>query len=318
MVTLKDISIKTGFSINTVSCVLNNKGHISKETREYITNVAREMGYSPNVAARALRRGKSGIIAVILNNYINPVFAVMADEISLYANKCGYSVMIYSSMGDEERELELIKYAASQNVDGIILYPSINSSKNFEHVEKLGIPMILMGKYFEFIQNISYVAFDETRIGYISAEYILGLGHRKILVVEPDVKMSVYNQRLDGIVQAFRSSGVLYDERYSYPISENCHSQKREIEEIIEKAPPFSAVICPDDFVAYHVANIVTDDVVVVGFGNVKKKIPFSKDIVTLDVEQENISVKVIDALRRLIDKEDSVIQEILPVSIVL
>lgn len=67
-VTLKDIAIKTGMSVNTVSRVMNESDLVADKTREIVEKAAREMGYVGNAAAKELRMGESKSIALILDD----------------------------------------------------------------------------------------------------------------------------------------------------------------------------------------------------------------------------------------------------------
>ena len=65
MVSMKDISIACGVSVATVSKALNDHSDISEETKEHIRQVAKEMGYFPNSAAKALKTNRTHNIGVL-------------------------------------------------------------------------------------------------------------------------------------------------------------------------------------------------------------------------------------------------------------
>ena len=81
-VTLKDIALKTGFTINTVARALRDKVEISEQTRRLIQITAKEMGYISNSVAGSLRSGVTRMIAVILGDISNPHFAILVKETS--------------------------------------------------------------------------------------------------------------------------------------------------------------------------------------------------------------------------------------------
>ena len=80
-VTLHDIAEATGYTINTVSRALKDKDDISRETRAYIQQVARKMGYVRNYLASSLRSGRTRTLAMIIGSMINPFYAILTDLI---------------------------------------------------------------------------------------------------------------------------------------------------------------------------------------------------------------------------------------------
>ena len=65
MASLKDIALQSGVSVRTVSRALRGEGYVRSETRDMVLEVARELGYRPNLVARALRTGRSQEVAVV-------------------------------------------------------------------------------------------------------------------------------------------------------------------------------------------------------------------------------------------------------------
>lgn len=123
MVRLVDIAKKTGFSVNTVSHVVNGKNDVKEETRRIIEKCIEEMGYVKNVSAQNLRTGKSGLIALIIDDFLNPRCSVLADEMAVYCHERGYTLCIFSTNGDEKKERACVTRAAECRVDGVIMMP---------------------------------------------------------------------------------------------------------------------------------------------------------------------------------------------------
>lgn len=121
-----DIAEITGFSITTVSRVLNGKGEkyrISKATREKIKSVAEELEYVPNEFARNLRIGKSKTIALIVPSLKNPFFAEIASVVNTEVRKYGYITLIGDSDDQVENEKTELSHLSSRSLDGMIVVP---------------------------------------------------------------------------------------------------------------------------------------------------------------------------------------------------
>ena len=76
-VTLKDIARETGLTVNSVSHALNDKSDISPATKERVAEAAKRLGYVPNLASSALKKGKSRTLAIVFDNLFNPYYNIM-------------------------------------------------------------------------------------------------------------------------------------------------------------------------------------------------------------------------------------------------
>ena len=111
-VSLKDIAAKAGVSTALVSFVLNGKGQehrIGEETARHILQIAKEMNYRPNLAARGLRSGTTGTLGVVVSDISNPFFAQIARDIEDAADKLGRTVFFGSSDESAEKMKTLIE-----------------------------------------------------------------------------------------------------------------------------------------------------------------------------------------------------------------
>ncbi len=194
-ITLSDIAKKTGYSVNTISHALRDKPDIAPKTKEHIRNVANEMGYIVNISAAALRNGRSRSVAIIVGDISNPHFAIMIKEMENALRASGYNAITINTDEDEELEKQAITSAISKNVDGIILCPVQKSRDNIEYLSSLNIPYVLIGRRFEGISS-NYVICDDLNGGFVAAEHLINLGHKKILFINAPEYISSSRDRL--------------------------------------------------------------------------------------------------------------------------
>ena len=117
---------RTGFSISTVSRVLNGKAQkyrIAAQTVEKITAEARKCNYQPNLTAQSLRTRRTNTIGLVVPSIDNPFFANIANVIIHEARLYRYTVILVDSMENEREEREGINSLMSRNIDGIIVVP---------------------------------------------------------------------------------------------------------------------------------------------------------------------------------------------------
>jgi LacI family transcriptional regulator len=205
-----DIAEITGFSITTVSRVLNGKGEkyrISKATREKIKSVAEELKYVPNEFARNLRIGKSKTIALIVPSLKNPFFAEIASVVNNEVRKYGYITLIGDSDDQVENEKNELSHLTSRSLDGMIVVPCGEEWDHLVKVQENGLPLICIDRYFE-DTSLSYVSSDNYDGAYSATKYLIEQGHTDIACIQ-GVRYSMPNiQRVKGFADAMKNAGI--------------------------------------------------------------------------------------------------------------
>ncbi len=321
-ITMADIAAATGFSINTVSHALNDKPDISKKTKDYIRQVADDMGYIANVSAGALRSGKSKSVAILVGDISNPHFSTIIKEMECALRTYGYNAIIMNTDEDEILEKAAIVSAISKSVDGILLCPTQQSSRNITFLNSTGVPYILFGRRFQDI-GTHYVVCDDTNGGFVAANYLLERGHRNILFINTFLHISSAKERLQGIRNAFKAHGIdLTHLQYAeVPVANNTEH----IPYILEQHKDCSAVICFSDLMAMQVSHLlrqdnkqIPQDVAVIGFDNIASKFYLPLMITSVSASKTKMSLEAVHAMMNIIDtKPTSYFQKVLPTKIV-
>ena len=200
-VTLKDIAQATGFTITTVSHALHNKPDISESTREHICKIAKEMGYITDAAASSLRSGKTNTISIIVPDISNPHISYQVKKIEIEAKKKNYSTIILNTNEDMNIEQEAIITSYKKRVDGILICPTQKNTDNIKYIQKLNIPFVLIGRYFDELDT-SYVCCDDIKSGYLAGKHLIENGYKSILYVGTYTYIEASNKRFDGIQKA--------------------------------------------------------------------------------------------------------------------
>lgn len=143
--TVKDVARRAGVSPKTVSNVMNGIVPVSASTRARVEQAILELDYVPNLSARGLRNGRSGVIALALPDLSTPYSAELAHSVVEVAHEQGWSVQIEETGSDPRREYELMSRARANLVDGLILNPVVLD----ESAVKVGVslpPVVLLGE----------------------------------------------------------------------------------------------------------------------------------------------------------------------------
>jgi DNA-binding LacI/PurR family transcriptional regulator len=203
--TVTEVAKFAGVSRALVYAVLNaekktNIG-VSADKSKLVKKVAAELGYVRNEAARALVSGKTHSIGVVVGSLKNSFFA---DFFSCLDDACysdGYSMLIGISENNKEREARSLRTMLAKRVDAIVLgrtHPGYNDDVLNAFLQQ-NIPIVILGE--GDTPNTDYfdVAFDEPVIGELVAEYLWGMGHRKVAyfrpVIEGDLTYRMHDMR---------------------------------------------------------------------------------------------------------------------------
>jgi LacI family transcriptional regulator len=127
MVTIYDVASLAGVSPATVSRVLNG-GRVTADRERAVREAAEQLNYSPNRAARSLRRSSSEIVALIIPDIENPFFTSLARGVEDRAREAGYSVVLCNTDSDTARETSYFEVAVADRMAGVILAPASATS----------------------------------------------------------------------------------------------------------------------------------------------------------------------------------------------
>ena len=216
--TLRDVARRAGVSIRTVSNGVNGSVPVSDELRVRVQAALDELDYRPNLVARNLRRGRSGMIALVVPELDVPYFAELAREVITAARAHGYVVMLDQTDGDGERERELLgRESRATMFDGLLLSPLAISADELRRRTNR-VPVVLLGEHI-FNGSFHHVAIDNVVAAREATEHLLGLGRRRVAAIgdQPYSTGETAQLRTTGYRQALERAGVTVDEELIVP-----------------------------------------------------------------------------------------------------
>lgn len=214
--TIKDIASAAGVSVSLVSFVMNNRAkddgkgkvyRVSDSTAQKIMEVARELDYKPNNAARSLRSGKTNIIGVIVSDISNKFFADICRCIEDEAHKRNYTVIFGSSDENPEKLNRIVDAMVSRGVDGLIAVPCEKSEALFARIAEEGIPLVLLDRDIEGI-DAHRVLLNNRKAGQMAAESLIQRGCRRIEMISYAMRLSNIQEREAGYRAAMAAHGL--------------------------------------------------------------------------------------------------------------
>ncbi|RZU66356.1 LacI family transcriptional regulator [Microterricola gilva] len=210
-VTLHDVARVAGVSIKTVSNVINNFEHIRPATRAKVLLAIDELGYRPNLSARSLRSGRSGVIGLVVPEFSLSYFAELADAVIKAAERHGQVVQIEQTNGDRARELEVLSSPRIQFSDGVLFSP-LGMSNDDADALTVPYPLVLLGERI-FGGPVDHVTMRNVEAARAATEHLIATGRRRIAVVgahEGEIIGSA-GLRLRGYREALEAAGIPFD-----------------------------------------------------------------------------------------------------------
>ena len=216
--TLKDIAADTGFSVTTVSLVLNNKpSKISESTKEIILDSAQRLEYRPNQLAISLVKKRTDTLGLIVSDVSNPFFSTLAKGVEDVCREHGWNMILCNTNNMHNLDLNYINVLVDKGTDGIIygmagdstLQDAIDSCKLMRDQD---MSFVVVDRYFKEL-NTSYIGLDHLLGGYYATKHLIELGHRRIACVTGPMHLADVLQRLKGYKKALKEAGIKYDSK---------------------------------------------------------------------------------------------------------
>ncbi|GAA1680041.1 LacI family DNA-binding transcriptional regulator [Fodinicola feengrottensis] len=307
---LRDVALRAGVSVKTVSNVVNGYEHVTPTTRSKVEAALKELNYRPNLSARNLRRGKSGIIALALPELDSPYFAELARSVIRAAEERGYTVLIDQTDGRLERERHVLAGIRPQLVDGLIVSPlSVGREELAARTDNT--PMVLLGETV-FEGPADHVAIDNVAAAGIATEHLVALGRRRIAAigVQPPDGQGTARLRLQGYLDALSTAGLPVDEDL---IQQGATFHRADgiqaVKDLLSLPEPPDAVFCFNDLLAlgairgaYEIGARVPDDIAIVGIDDIEDGRFSTPTLTTISPDKEQIARLSLEFLQSRID----------------
>ena len=274
--TIKDLSAQTGYSVGTVSRVLNNQPNVSDKAKKAILEAAEASGFQLNANAKQLKQSHSNAVLVVVKGTSNELFSGMMETIQSCMAETSYQLMVDYIDENSNEVLRALQLCRERKPLGIVFLGG-NREHFRESFQRIGVPCVLVtndagGLGFE---NLSSVSSDDVLAGRTAIEQLVTLGHRKIAVIGGDLHTSdISRLRYQGCMEAFQTCGIAFDpeqdyESIRYSFDEGYRAAKR----LLEKNKQFTAIFAASDVMAIGAIRALRDaglrvpeDVSVMGF----------------------------------------------------
>lgn len=304
--TMHDVARVAGVSIKTVSNVINDYPHVRPATRHRVEAAIDELAYRPNMSARGLRSGRTGVIGLAVPALRENYFAELADFIIRAAEARGLGVVVEQTNGDRDAELLALGGGRRRLTDGLLLSP-VNLGQVDAEILDVDYPLVLLGDRI-FGGPTDHVAIHNVAAARAGVEHLLSLGRRRIAILggsdEADQPSSA-SLRLRGWREALDAAGIAQDAALIRPLQHWTRAAgAAAVHELVAHHVPFDAVFALNDTVGLGALRAlareslsVPDDVAVLGFDNIDEARFSVPSLSSVDAGRSQIAETAVDLL---------------------
>lgn len=249
MANIKDVAERAGVSVATVSRVLNGRAPVA-ETRDRVLAAVAELGYRPNVVARALRTARTRTFGLVISDLRNPFFTELADAVEQEARRLGYSLIIGNAGESSGQQDDYIRTLLDRRIDGLMVSSAGTGSTMLHEVVASGTPLVLLDRALPGIAAPCVRAEGGTALGELAA-HLAALGRRRPAVIVAPAGTPTGDERLEQFRAALAGHGIaLPAERIAASPDLSPAGGREMMRRLLDLPEPPDAVLATDNLMA--------------------------------------------------------------------
>jgi DNA-binding LacI/PurR family transcriptional regulator len=309
-ITIRDVARTAGVSTQTVSRVLNNRSDVSTETRTRVQEVIASLGYSPNVFARNLSRGRSNTLGVIGYGLVYYGSSSVLTGIESKANELGFSLTLSLIDRVEPSRVDRILYDfLSRRVEGIIwAVPSDITAFDWltNKFAKVETPLIYINKGPNSLDHVT--ALDNRLGGRLATEHLIQQGYQCIGIITGPSNWWEAQERLNGWRELVEAAGYSGIDNLIVEGDWNAPSGDHGLHVLMDRNPEIDAVFVSNDKMALGVLQAARSlglnspkDLGIVGFDDIPEAAYFYPPLTTVRQDTRKLGAMAVDRINALI-----------------
>ena len=309
-VTIREVADQAGVSIATVSRVLNGRDDVSDETRDNVTRVIRENGYSANRSARSLSAGRTGLVGVLVPLVYPAYFAGILAGAAEALSERGMHIVLSPTGGEHDREVSVLDRLHGLS-DGALIIDPEESNEELVGLLESGYRFVVLDPLMPLDDRIPSVSAAHTSGADQAMRHLLELGHRRIAQITGPNGWLATEDRRRGYRAALASAGVLPDSELEKESIPEIEPGRRAAEELLDLPEPPTAIFAFNDNIAIGAIQAararglgVPEDLSVVGFDDVENATIVTPTLTTVRQPLAEMGRTAVSLLNRLLERQ--------------
>lgn len=311
MTTIQDVAKAAGVSPMTVSNVINDHPNVRPSTREKVLEAMARLDYRVNVAARNLRKGRTGTIGLAVPEVNSAYYGLLAATIIAAAERRGLRVSIEQT-ASRDNELDALSLSRNRLYDGLILSAAGMGQGDAERL-RVDHPVVILGDRI-FGGPVDHVAMPNFDASHAATRHLIERGCRRIAFVCGAVEeVDTSSLRIAGYRKALEDAGLSADRALVQQVDRlGMREGAERARGMARSGLDFDGVFCVTDSLAMgvlrglaDVGTRVPDQVKVIGFDNVSESEFFIPSLSSVDPDHDGMAERAVDLLIRRIEQTE-------------
>ena len=324
--TIKDLSAQTGYSVGTVSRVLNNQPNVSEKARKTIMEAADACGFQLNTNAQQLKQQRSNNILVLVKGSSNQLFGSLVESIQSKVAGGPFHLVVDYLDEDHNEVLRAVQLCREKKPLGLLFLGG--NRKNFlADFARIDVPCVLVTSDATDLpfRNLSSVCCDEDLAVKQTIERLIEMGHRNFAIIGGYRERSdTTRRRFEGCLAAFQENDIAFDPEQDYVSSRFSYDGGyRAAKTLVSTGKKYTAIFCMADVMAMGAIRALTDsgqqvpnDVSVVGFDGLPIGDFTVPRLSTVSQSVEILAQRSVELLHGNIEGKNICVHEIIPAQI--
>ena len=314
-ITIDQVAKAAKVSPATVSRVLNGTAKVSKEKEKAVRKAVAKYNFTPNATARRLAGGRSGLIALLMEEsseefFLNPFWGQVVQGFSAAITDAGLHplLLVRPKSGTED---SLFSTLQAGQMDGLAIFSWHRPLKSFEKMLDPKMAVVFGGDLGG-SKKYPFVDVDNVKGGYLATKHLIDSGCKNIVTITGDLKLQSARDRLDGYEKAIKSAGMKVEDQnviygdYTQAKAEDLCRQ------LLKKKTKFDGVFAANDLSALGIINVllankisVPGKVKVVGFDDSPVSSANQPSITTIRQPTRELGAQVAHSLLAVLDGQE-------------
>jgi LacI family transcriptional regulator len=309
--TIRQIADLAGVSIATVSRVMNGRNDVAPDTREAVTRVIRENGYTANRSARGLSAGRTGLVGVLVPliypAYFSSILAGAAEALA----EVDLRVVLSPTGHEHDREVSLLERLMHGVTDGALIVMPEESSLELERLVDGGYRFVVVDPIMPLAERIPSVSAAHASGADQAMQHLLGLGHRRIAQITGPRGWLATEDRRRGYHAALAAAGIMPDPALEKEAIPEIPPGRAAAEQLLDLAEPPTAIFAFNDNIAIGAIQAarargvrVPEELSIVGFDDVEPATIVSPALTTVRQPLAEMGRTGVSLLNRLLERQ--------------
>jgi LacI family transcriptional regulator len=308
--TIRQIADIAGVSIATVSRVLNGRNDVAPETRETVSRVIRENGYTANRSARGLSAGRTGLVGVLVPLVYPAYFSGMLAGAAEALSELDLQIVLSPTGGEHDREVSVLDRLHGVTDGSLMILPE-ESNEELTGLLDSGYRFVVLDPLLPLDDRIPSVSAAHTSGADQAMRHLLELGHRRIAQITGPRGWVATEERRRGYHAALASAGILPDRALEVASIPEIGPGRAAAEQLLDLPERPTAIFAFNDNIAIGAIQAARDrgvrvpeDLSVVGFDDVEPATIASPALTTVRQPLAEMGRTAVSLLNRLLERQ--------------